>query len=247
MTGMNIIIILLLIIIVVILFNNTRENFTFNKSTPDVDVYVINLERRPDRLAEFKESYLKSELASHNLNVVRAVDGSIPEEISGFETEGSRRIVSTGRRDFEGDLTPGMLGCYLSHYKVYDEFLKTGKEYAFVFEDDAKINNQIYDKFVDAPEDWDIIMICIQVCNDCPEVAEKYTRPNNFFGTAGYVINRKGVEKMIQNRENPIVNQFDGFIGKLTREEKLNVYSMKDNLLEVSGSGSDVQMRFSFQ
>ena len=231
---------IVIVICAVILYTKTSAF-----ETGGLDSYVINLPRRSDRLQQFKQHYYKSEIASNNLIVVQAVDGSNLAEIYGYVTESTQKILTTGKRNSHSELTPGMIGCYLSHYKTYEEFLKSGKPTAFIFEDDSKILPIFGSTLDNLPPDWDLVMIGVQSCMECPAVDGKFNRLHDFYGAGGYLINRQGAQKMIQNKETPIAHQVDLLIGKLCKEGKLNVYSVKNNLVDTAPMGSDVQMGLS--
>jgi GR25 family glycosyltransferase involved in LPS biosynthesis len=240
MRGSFIVAILVLIICAIIVY---RKSSTFE--TGGLDSYVINLPRRADRLQQFKEHYSKSEIASNNLIVVQAIDGSKLDEIDGYITESTQQILKTGKRKDHSELTPGMIGCYLSHYKTYEEFLKSEKPTALIFEDDSKILPKFGNTFDNLPQDWDLVMIGAQSCMECPDVDGNFRRLHSFYGAGGYLINRQGALKMIQNKENPIGHQVDLLMGKLCKEGKLNVYSVKNNLVDTAPMGTDVQMGLS--
>jgi len=217
-----------------------KDNFQ-NDIVSDSEAYVINLPKRKERLDNFMRSFNSSDVSSVKITVVKAVDGSNLREIESYAPESTLRIVKTGKRSRNEDLTPGMIGCYLSHYKVYEEFLKSNKMYAFVFEDDAELHKTIGKNLKNLPEGWDLVSLGIQNCFNCPSHNDNFTRTHDFYGTAGYIINRQGAMKMIQNRENEITLQIDGLIGKFTREGKINGYSVKENLVVAKWFGTDIQ------
>lgn len=238
---MQIILIILLIVIIFIIFYKKQDSFM-----SEMDAYVINLPRRTDRLEQFKENYNKSDISKNNLIIVEAIDGKNFEKIKGFAPESTRQILKTGKRKTHQELTPGMIGCYLSHYIAYEKFLESGKEQAFIFEDDSKIAPVFFvDALKNPPQDWDIIMVGVQSCMDCPDSDENFKMLNEFYGAGGYLINRKGAYKMMKYKENPVHNQIDLFMAKLCKENKLNLYSLRTNLVDTAHMGTDVQMGLS--
>jgi len=210
--------------------------------TPDYDSYVINLRRRADRLLNFKKHYYESGLSKNNLIVIEAIDGSDLQQIEGFMPDSTKKILKTGKRDGHEELSPGMIGCYLSHYKAWEEFLKSGKPAAFMFEDDSKVVPNFGDTLNNLPPDWDLVMFGVQSCMDCPAHDSNFVKLNNFYGAGGYIINRSGALKMMQYKENPIAHQIDLLMAKLNKEGKVNVYSVKNNLIHTEPLGTDVQM-----
>lgn len=84
-------------------------------------IQVINLERRPDRLARISGELKNSGL---NFEILVAVDGQ--EE--GYESE----YISRGE-----------IGCWKSHVKAMRRQIETGAEFSLILEDDANIGNRI--------------------------------------------------------------------------------------------------------
>ena len=87
-----------------------------------VEIYVINLDRRPDRLER-----IGSTLTSRNLkfNRVSAVDGS-------------KSPVGQSELDL---LSPGERAIWSSHQKALDDFLMSESKFALILEDDANLAN----------------------------------------------------------------------------------------------------------
>jgi GR25 family glycosyltransferase involved in LPS biosynthesis len=110
-----------------------------------VEIYVINLDRRPDRLER-----IGSTLTSRNLrfNRVSAVDGS-------------ESPVGQTELDL---LSPGERAIWSSHQKALDDFLKSDSKYALILEDDAnlansKISQEGLSKWVSAMETLGLSML----------------------------------------------------------------------------------------
>lgn len=179
------------------------------------------------------------------MTIVEAVDGSEIDKIREYMPESTFKIIKTGKRKDYTELTPGMIGCYLSHYKAYEQFLESGKQFAFIFEDDSKTVMPFGDALSNLPPDWDIVSLGVLRCMNCPDVDSRFVKLHDFYGTGGYIINRNGVTKMMQYKEKPINNQIDAYMAKLCREGKVNIYSVKPNLIETIPMGTDVQMQYS--
>jgi len=103
----------------------------------DLKVYVINLDRRTDRWNEI-EILLKNQGFS-NIQRMSAIDGKL---IDSFHV---KKIVDPSiynqlgklRNNHEDLGSLGAVGCYLSHYKIWQDILKTNTP-AIIIEDDIK-------------------------------------------------------------------------------------------------------------
>ena len=230
-----------------------KESLLNNKDSANelVSTYVINLERNKDRMDNFREKYEASDLAQV-LPYTRfeAVDGSkvpIEKYLTPEALKGLMRTEASKLRSLPHDLTKGMVGCYLSHLGVYDIALKQSTKYALVFEDDAVISPDIYTSTIEkiihgdegVPPDWDMILLGV-VCRDCRDYNEDYNKVHDFFGTHGYIINRKAM-KVLKNSL-PITTQIDVRMSELCREKKFKVFSVKNLKVDAGGFGSDIQV-----
>lgn len=95
-------------------------------------VYLINLDRSPDRLAWFRGQTEGMEIDLVRVPAVDAKD--LPEaELNRL------RALSSGRRSRSRDqriLSAGEIGCFLSHRKIWEFVAKGAAPWAFVAEDD---------------------------------------------------------------------------------------------------------------
>lgn len=94
--------------------------------------YLINLDRSPDRLEKMKTEFSKAHL---DFERISAVDARTLDETS-------YRVDNR----YDRDLMPGEIGCYLSHIKTLQSFLKTDYEFALIIEDDAILPENLTEK-----------------------------------------------------------------------------------------------------
>ncbi len=126
--------------------------FFQNKDTPsDVKMYCINLKHRRDRWNRFQIQpgfiNLKSKYPFEKFNAVVGKDLDV-EGDSRVSNRTKRNIRDSMRRDHEDLSTKGGVGCYLSHYSVWKQFLeKDSEKYCIVFEDDAIVPPQFMKTF----------------------------------------------------------------------------------------------------
>ena len=112
---------------------------------------VINLPRNPERFAAVKASLKEAGVKYQRVDAVEGRQMTLAERYE--------NVTALGRLF----MTPGMIGCYMSHRKCWQETLKRGKGPLIVFEDDVELSPDFRDKLAEAmqslPEDWDVCLI----------------------------------------------------------------------------------------
>jgi GR25 family glycosyltransferase involved in LPS biosynthesis len=219
-------------------FDQKECEITLKEFDTKLKTYVINLDRRPDRWEIFlKNSYNLSFL---NFNRYSAVDG--------------KNIESTDQlqRIFDGNdynMRVGMVGCAMSHIKLYIEMLESDADVYCILEDDLKFVPNFGKKLLHVYEqikntDWDILYLGhhlfesnitddIYNKNNLP-IAEKWNSFKSLSmsmgGTGGYIISRTGALKLLNfiNRTG-MTNGIDTVQQKSADE--LNIYYTNPHLI----------------
>ena len=147
------------------LFN--KVNLESSKEELFDHVYLINLKRRPDRLANFMQYYNASDMVHVPYTKFEAIDGGeldierIP--LSDLARAELKEIETTGFRSKHYQLTKGAIGCYLSHVKIWEDVLQKGHNITLILEDDAKIpKDMLWNlniSIVNVPVDWDVVLL----------------------------------------------------------------------------------------
>ncbi|XCF07371.1 glycosyltransferase family 25 protein [Tamlana crocina] len=117
--------------------------------------YLINLDRSKDRLERMEKEFEKSGI--HKFERIRAVD--------------ARNLKDTDytlKNRYDRNLVPGEIGCFLSHIKTMQTFLKSSFRFAIIIEDDAKLeinykrtvekSIEIYDSLPEKHQ-WDVLKL----------------------------------------------------------------------------------------
>lgn len=122
-------------------------------------VFVINLDRSPDRLQEIDKRLKKLGIRYER---IQAVDGAklTPEELTKVTTKNCKRFC-----------TRSAIGCAMSHIKVWKEVTKRNLKSVMVLEDDAIFGTDFERRFMqswkDVPNDWTFVNIgCSSGCGD---------------------------------------------------------------------------------
>lgn len=220
---------------------NNKEGFQSQPIGPDnTQIYIINLEKNKERLNNFHKHYQKCDLQSQPVERINAIYGmDLPY----------KDYIAENPED--KGLTPGMIGCYLSHLHTYQKFLDSGKPYAIIFEDDAKIQNKdLYKTTISKlhnkiPDDWD--MILLGYYNHEPnhrfDDEGEYYKFWNFYGLHCYIINRDSAQKLLDLLKPPFSKQIDLNMTSFAEASQLNIYGIKKVDVVQDAPYSDVQTR----
>lgn len=167
--------------------------------------YVINLDRRKDRWAEFTSQPMTRQF--ENLKRFSAVDGKLIDTLKdtriGIHTR--QNIKRHYRRSHCEIVTSGAIGASLSHTGIWKDFLNTNQDYAVVFEDDAMITDKDMEKIEyltrSLPNSWDIWLLGTHnwAFDGKPiNNPKEWWKVNDFTGAHAYVINRRGAQVLLE-------------------------------------------------
>ena len=241
----NYIIVLSIILVITLCLSSmmkTTKNNVFDQ------IYLINLDRRPDRLERFMNSLDNSDMKDMKVLRMNAVDGSeiditrVP--LSETAKGELKQIETTGFRSKHYQLTRGAIGCYLSHVKVWKDVVEKGHKNALIFEDDVTLPENMYERMMNSmrgvPDDWDVLLFGFH-CKDCKNM-KNYRKVDRFILLHCYAISYSGIVKMLKtNSLFPITQQIDSYMSELS-PEILNIYTVKNPIIHQNGSRTDIQM-----
>ena len=191
--------------------------------------YVISLEQKPPVL---------DHLYQHNLNpvLVPGVDGRKCDR---------RRLLRHFHPIYVDHGPRSAQGCAMSHLKVWREFLKSGSEFALIFEDDVvlepKFTSQLDQVLGQVPEDFDMlslgcfgsenepnfftIVLGILGMTETPQhISERIKIPRIALATHAYVLSRKGASKLLQFLDGKLYNHIDYCIQGLSVNKQIKRY-----------------------
>ena len=134
---------------------NNEMQFTNDEKfkSDDMKVYVINLDRRPDRLEHMKKTLNKIEFER-----ISAIDG---KKLNIYKNMKIFLEKLNGQRIIEGEI-----GIKLSFYKIWKKILQQEQDYYLIFEDDTLLKEKSYhelkefkNNLKELKEEWDIIYL----------------------------------------------------------------------------------------
>lgn len=217
------------------------------KNTDKVNhIYLINLKRRPDRLKDFIESYNTCGLNKKQLTKFNAVDGGVLDiktvPLTSLAILELKQLETIGFRYKHYQLTKGAIGCFMSHVKVWEHILSSGKNSALIFEDDARpppnFKRLINKTMTTIPDDWDIVLFG-KHCYDCEDKGA-YLKVNKFILLHSYMISKKCILKIFnENNLFPISQQLDSYLSEISNI--INIYAPKTNMVSQNQSRTDIQ------
>ncbi|KAL5966991.1 Glycosyltransferase 25 family member [Taenia solium] len=169
-------------------------------------IYLINLERRPDRLG--KMSYALREQGV-KAKLIRATDGRElnPEiirqwnitQLSGYADPYHKRALKYGE-----------IGCFLSHYRIWQDMLANDYERILILEDDLRfvpgfvrrLEATVKEADVTLP-DWELLYVGRKrmSSNEVMVRGARYLAyPSYTYWTLAYVLRRSGAQKLMTQR-----------------------------------------------
>lgn len=196
------------ILLLLCMITNQTETFEHNYIDQNLKCFVINLENRPQ-----KKKYMQHQLTQHNLNhtIFSAINGS---QLNLDLLTDLKVLDQIGAKDYmKRNLRRGEIGCALSHTLIWNQLLKdkSNVKYYLIFEDDAILNNNFRNKLEEILKDienldWDVLYLnenCYRHFGkncDGNEFSKTTLKPTQIgYGLYGYIINRKFVQKCIEN------------------------------------------------
>ena len=189
--------------------NKINLNIKFGTSKVDLPVYCINLESSVER-----NNLMTKQFKKYNINYkfVTAIDGN---NISNFRKGIVQDIAYNNNGIFTENYILGtqgsenrLLACYLSHIKAIKEAFDDKIDIAIIMEDDIsfkyidKWRYKISEIIKKAPDNWTVLKLHTSNFEGIKILNNSFTDwvnwNNKFFSAGFYVLNRKGMERIIK-------------------------------------------------
>jgi glycosyl transferase, family 25 len=164
----------------------------------DISVYVINLDRSPERLAQISKRLATLEVPFER---VTAFDAS-KEDLSLCQIDREAFAKVHGRKS----IRDAEIGCHQSHVAVLKKFLLSDKQFAVVFEDDIHVGDGLsgtLDQLKAWCAHWDIVPIFHWHRGTPLRIQHSGNCALNVFLTAvtssaAYVVNRQAAKTLLE-------------------------------------------------
>jgi len=175
-----------------------------------VNLYVINLDRSVDRMEQFAKDFASFPIPFIRVPAIEGGTLTIPIE----NYEAPMFFLYVGR-----EATPGEIGCYFSHLKALRMFLESGKEFAFICEDDAAPTPECYagiEQAIAHSESWDLLRLYSRRQKASLSVSYRsltsiHALCTSIYGmsdAAAYIVRRRAAEILVQKLV-PMTCQYD--------------------------------------
>lgn len=210
-------------------FTKLENDITINELVDKV--YIINLDRRPDRMNKMKNLMKK-----YNISYERfpAIDGN-REDIKNEWKKLQNTIIQT----------PNALGCLMSHLAIIKDAKKNNYNKILIFEDDLLFHknfNGALNKIKYLPKDWKLLYLgASQISVHIDNIKKNgfYYKAVRTDGAFAYIIDSSIFDELIDMLEIK-----DGPVDYLYKriQEKYNCYVMWPNLIIANVAESDNRM-----
>lgn len=152
-------------------------------------IYVINLQENISRW-----EIISSQIDDDRLTRFDAIDTTSKEKAHAQLMKHGLELVpdnvchvmcfSTG---------PGHVGCYLSHYAIWNDVINSNLERVLILEDDVNLDDlkSLIDTIDDLPIETELIQLNRRSSN--------FFRDEKFDGTESYVVTNQGCQKLVQH------------------------------------------------
>lgn len=199
----------LLVFILVLLMSLFVLFYNFNKKYEnEIPVYLVSMEKDTQRRNNLWKYVTPNEYSS--------VDGS---KLLPIEILKKRNVLE------KEDIKRGEIGCYLSHYNIFNKIKNNNDNYSIVIEDDVEFDikkniNIIKDVVNNAPLDWEIIFIGHNYYEETDKkehsTFNEYTlkKISLVFGTQSYIIKNDAIFSKI-DKLLPIKDSIDIILPKV--------------------------------
>ncbi|CAH0745873.1 unnamed protein product [Diatraea saccharalis] len=164
------------------------------------EIYLINLERRRERLHLMEMSF---EELGMDVHLVKAFDGR-NLDMNNLRKHSINLMPNYEDPYHKRPMKAGEVGCFLSHYHIWEEMVSRNIGTALVLEDDCRFvpyfRHRLLQLLHELEElDWDLVYIGRKILLDDEEeqVSEHTRRPLYSYWTLGYLLSKRGAGKLL--------------------------------------------------
>ena len=168
------------------------------------EIFMVNLERRPDRYERMKYNF---DQLGIDYKWVPAMDGrTITED---FLAEAGIKMLPEFSEPYHGRaLTYGEIGCFLSHYRLWQQIVEEELDLVLIFEDDIKFEPYFISKLeylkselFDLEGSWDLVFLGRKILHNSEEPwlegSEQLVKVDYTYWTLSYLLTLRGAKLLL--------------------------------------------------
>ena len=168
------------------------------------EIFMVNLERRPDRYERMKYNF---DQLGIDYKWVPAMDGrTITEELL---AETGIKMLPEFSEPYHGRaLTYGEIGCFLSHYRLWQQIVEEELDLVLIFEDDIKFEPYFISKLeylkselFDLKGSWDLVFLGRKILHNSEEPwlegSEQLVKVDYTYWTLSYLLTLRGAKLLL--------------------------------------------------
>ena len=199
-----------------------------------IKTFVVNLERCPEKRKKMEER-----LKGEEYEIFKAFDGKELNDEKLIEM--GVEVLKEWQDPFSGrNMTWGEVGCALSHYFIMEKCVQENIEVAVILEDDVIIPDNFSEhindclKSLNEIDNWEFCYLARLPVNTSQDVDynEKILKPGYSYWTCSYIINLKGMNKIINSDAKKHLIPSDEILPILAQTSPLEEYYKFYNLQE---------------
>jgi len=171
-------------------------------------IYLINLKRRPDRFERMK--YNLDQLGIE-VKAVEAVDGRKLDE-GYIKSHGIKMMPDFSEPYHNRPLTYGEIGCFMSHFNIWQDMIENNYERVLILEDDIRFRSYFIDKLQYLMEEldstttpyWDLVFLGRKILQNADEPwvegSEQLVYVDYSYWTLSYILTKAGAVKLLEEK-----------------------------------------------
>ncbi len=205
-------------------------------SSISMPAFVVCMEREKKR-----KKHIKKELEKFTINFTfcNAVDGKLLSEEEKKQWYSEEKAIDVRGRK----LADAEIGCFLSHYKIWQKMVHDNTEMALVIESDAVFSEEALksiNKVAGLDNGWDLIMMFYRECFPSFWNQKKITDASNLVKfankcacTTAYLLTLSGAKKLI-DRAMPISLPVDDYMTGKYINKGLNTFAVYPRTVDLT-------------
>lgn len=162
-------------------------------------IYVISLDVSQTAIASIRERLEALGVSKTSFEIVPAHNGKEKPLPAGLRVNPNWALADTTNKWWSSPVTPGEIGCTVSHLDVWRRFLDSDKSTALILEEDFISVKKVGNLLETIPSDynWELLYLGRnKVKDDIAEVGDSFVVPGYSYTSHAYVVTREGAHKL---------------------------------------------------